>query len=125
ALHATLRAHEAARDDYLWQVELHSVLASMALGRTTGPALPANGRPRFRPAHRLVLLKWTVAAAAVLIAFIGGLYWQRGNAPGPDKGSVASRKDGPSMSGAENSMRVDGEAGLAVQGWLRATVGFA
>src|SRR3954468_15307383 len=38
ALHATLQAHEAARDDYLWQVELHSYLASLALRRTTGPA---------------------------------------------------------------------------------------
>src|SRR4051812_21661875 len=28
ALHAALRANEAARDDYLWQIELHSHLAS-------------------------------------------------------------------------------------------------
>jgi len=45
ALHATLRAHEAARDDYLWQVELHSYLASLALRRTTGPALSVTGKP--------------------------------------------------------------------------------
>src|SRR5688572_22373419 len=51
ALHATLQAHEAARDDYLWQVELHAYLASMAPRQTMEPALLVNGNPRFRPAQ--------------------------------------------------------------------------
>ena len=48
-LHATLQAHEAARDDYLWQVELHSYLASLAPGPTAEAGLPVNESPRPRP----------------------------------------------------------------------------
>jgi WD40 repeat protein len=116
ALHATLRAHEAARDDYLWQVELHSYLASLAPRQATGPDLLVNEDPRFPPAQRLALIRWAVAAAAVSIAFIGGLCWQWWNAP---------RKDVPNMSGAENSNRLVEGGGLAVQGIYKATVRFA
>jgi hypothetical protein len=120
ALHATLRSHEAARDDYLWQVELHTFLVSLALRQTTGPALPANGTPRCPPAKRLARVWWVAAAAAVLIAFIGGLSWQRWNAPGPD---VASRKDVPNISGADDSNRFV-QAGSPA-GIIRPTVRFA
>jgi hypothetical protein len=124
-LHATLRAHEAARDDYLWQVELHAYLASLAVGRTTGPALLADKDPRVPPARRGTFVKWAVAAAAVLIAFVGGLCWQRWNAPGPDRNSVASREDVPNMSGTENADRLVNAAGLAGEGFLRESVRFA
>src|SRR5436305_1887520 len=87
-LHATLRAREAARDDYLWQVELHARLASMALGPTNAPALLVDEKPRFSPARRVALVSWAVAAAAVLIAFLGGFYWQEWNARGPGRNSV-------------------------------------
>src|SRR6478672_6011189 len=115
ALHATLRAHEAARDDYLWQVELHAHLASRALTRTTGPALPGSENLPSPPAQRRARVRWAVAAAAVLIAFLGGLSWQWWN-------SAANRKDGPNMSDADDANRFDGEGGLALQGWIRPTV---
>lgn len=125
ALHATLRAFEAARDDYLWQVELHSYLASLALTRTAGPTPPVNGNPRFPPARRLAVVKWAVAAAAVLIAFGGGLCWQRWNAPAPDGNISASRKDGPNMSRVDDSKPLVAAGGLALGGIFKATARFA
>ena len=124
-LHATLQAHEAARDDYLWQVELHSYLASLAPGPTTEPGLPVNESPRPRPARRRALVGWAVAAAAVLIAFLGGLFWRGGNAPGPNNNQVASTEGGPNMRGAEDSNRLAGVPGLAGEGLIRPTVRFA
>jgi hypothetical protein len=125
ALHATLQANEAARDDYLWQVELHAYLASLALTRAPGPALLVNGNPRFPPARRRALVRWAIAAAAVLIAFIGGLYWQGWNVPGPDSNRGDSLKDGPKMAGAENSNRLLEAPSAAGEGWIRSTVRFA
>jgi hypothetical protein len=124
-LHATLQAHEAARDDYLWQIELHSYLASLAFRPTTEPALPVNESPRFRPARRHALVGWAVAAAAVLIAFLGGLSWQSGNAPRLDGNRFASSKDGPNMPGTDDSNRLVGVLGLAGEGLIRPTVRFA
>src|SRR5262245_58483353 len=124
-LHATLQAHEAARDDYLWQVELHSYLASLALSRAAGPALLVNGDSRIPPARRVALVRWAVAAAAVLIAFVGGLYWQWWNAPGSHRNSVASRKDVPNMSGTDDSKQSVEAFGVAGEGWIRHTVRFA
>lgn len=124
SLHATLRAREAALDDYLWQVELHSYLASMALRRTTEPALLVNGKG-FPPARRRALVRWAVAAAAVVIAFIGGLYWQWWNAPAPDRNSVASRKEAPNMPVAYDANRFVQADGLDGEGFLGETVRFA
>ena len=89
-LHGTLRAGEAARDDYLWQVELHAYLTSRVVRPTTRPALVVNERLRLPLVHRLTSVKWLLAAAVVLIAFIGGLSWPRSNAPKPDKNIVAN-----------------------------------
>jgi WD40 repeat protein len=60
-----------------------------------------------------------------LIAFLGGLSWQRWNAPGPDSNSAPSRKDVPNLLGADHSNRGVEPAGLATQGWIKETVQFA
>jgi len=123
-LHATLRAREAARDDYLWQVELHARLASMAHTPINAPALLVNEKPRFPSAKRLALVKWAVAAA-VLIAFGGGLYWQRWNTPAPNGNISASRKDGRNMSRADDSKPLLATGEFGFEGILRTTARFA
>lgn len=125
ALHSTLQADEAARDEYLWQVELHSYLSSMAPSQTTLSAPVDHGSHRFPPVRRVVLISWAVAGAAVVMAFAAGHYWHWGKAPGPERDSVASRGNMPNMPGTENTNRRDESSAFAAQGLMRPTVQFA
>lgn len=79
AVHALLRSDEAARDQYLWEVELHARLASEASLPTASGAVVAReqSRPAGRgslPAHPGSRVQWAVAALLVL-AIIGGVFW--------------------------------------------------
>jgi len=125
ALHAALQADEAAQDDYLWQVELHSYLASMAPNQITLPVPEVSEGRRFWPARRRALAGWAIAGLAVLIAFVAGLRWHRGNAPGADRNSVAGLQGVPKIPGEEHSDRQVQGSGFAAQGLIRPTVQFA
>jgi WD40 repeat protein len=125
ALHATLQADEAARDEYLWQVELHSYLGAMAPNQTTLPAPAVNGDRRFPTVSRRALVRWALAGAAVAMAFIAGLYWHWRNSPGPERKSVAILQGAPKMPDDKHSDRRIEGSGLAAQGLIRPTVQFA
>ncbi|MBS0263086.1 MAG: WD40 repeat domain-containing protein [Planctomycetes bacterium] len=75
ALHATLRTDEAARDNYLWQVELHSYLASRVVTSTSHATLVVREPTTFKRGLRLTLVKWALVATAVVLVFISGRYW--------------------------------------------------
>src|SRR5262249_3157456 len=79
AVHALLRSNSAARDEYLWDVELHARLASGAALPPTSVDVVGHEQPR--PASRRSLLarpgsrvQWAVAVL-LLMAVSGGVYW--------------------------------------------------
>jgi hypothetical protein len=124
-LHAALQGRVEAQDDYLWQVELHARLASMALGWTSAPAKRVNENPRSQPARPIALARWAIVATAVLMAFVAGLYSHWRIAPGPDGNRVARLEGLPKALGeAQTSQQAQG-GGFAAQGFIRPTVQFA
>lgn len=77
--HALLQASEAARDEYLWEVEIHARLASVSSLQAAPEATLATEQPRSKSrrspgARSGSRVKWAVAAV-LLIVLSGGLYW--------------------------------------------------
>jgi WD40 repeat protein len=79
-LHSVLRDNESARDAYLWHVELHSRLATMARNpRSIADILPKKNSKsvtaRASFLNRMSASKW-LAATVILFVFVGGTMWQ-------------------------------------------------
>jgi dipeptidyl aminopeptidase/acylaminoacyl peptidase len=65
ALHELLQADAAARDEYLWQVELHSRLASMVVAEHSNAAISAVPQKR-------APMAWVAAGALVVVTLAVG-----------------------------------------------------
>jgi hypothetical protein len=101
AVHALLRSDDAARDGYLWEVELHARLASLAALPTTSGVVVAREPPR--PASRRSLLarpgsrvRWA-AAVVFLIAISGGGFWAARNMRVREKDALEVPPDPPAV----------------------------
>jgi len=110
-LHSRLRSDPAARDEYLWQVEMHARLAQMAGGEIGGIE---NVRWSGRSSGQMRL----AVAAAVVMIFAGGLFWSLRNAHDNEKKTIAAATQ-ELKHGSSNGM------GFQMEGIYRETVRFA
>lgn len=83
-LHGVLQSSSGARDEYLWQVELHALLAS----RNAIPAVdeevitskpPRLAHSKLRRPVRSSRVTWAVTAGVLLVFTAGSLWWANQN----------------------------------------------
>jgi hypothetical protein len=130
ALHAILQTHLEARDAYLWQVELHSFLASRANARfLDGDLAPKTDVVPLGDARTRPIVRWMLATVAVTLAFAVGLFWPDRMTPEPNAKGIADHPDLPRLIVVEESEPSadlpDESPGFAAQGIIRDTVRFA
>ncbi len=132
AVHALLRSDGAARDEYLWEVELHARLASVAsLPTTSGAVAHQRSRPAIRRsllARRGSRVQWAVAVL-LLMAISGGVFWAARNLRNREKDALQIPQDPPAIANAGQPVTPDDPARARAPGSpagvYRRTVRFA
>lgn len=129
SVHTLLRSDRVAQDEYLWEVELHARLASVASLPIRSTVVIAHEQPR--PAIRRSVLtrrvsrvQWAVAAL-LLMAVAGGVFWVAQNRRDKEKDALEIPQDPPAIAKAGEPVKPDAPAPGSTAGIYKRTVRFA
>lgn len=133
-LQAILESSDAARDEYLWQVELHAELALRSASSTAAEGFAeevlADNRSRLAnvPLRRKVRgrrVALAIAAAVLLAVIAGSVGWMLNNLRNPEPNLASSPADPSPPTGSESDDKDPSTTGgVSLEGVYRKTVAF-